>query len=111
MKRETEERIKAKAIRAWEGFKGLVPLLTVSLGGGMIVGGYVGAVENSRRIKKLESKHDKLRADYERTEAWLNQEVVPKHNNLADYAHREIESLKEENRTLMKKALQETEGK
>lgn len=111
MKRETQERIKAKAIRAWEGFKGLVPLLTVGLGGGMIVGGYVGAVENSRRIKSLERKHNTLQNDYESTVNWLNNEVVTKHNSLADYAHREIDALKDENRALMKKALQETEGK
>ena len=111
MKRETKERVKAKAIAAWQGFKSWVPLLSVGIGGGMLVGGYIGAVENSRRIKTLEKKHNQLRADYESTEAWLNQEVVPKHNNLADYAHREIESLKEENRALMKKALQESEGK
>ena len=70
---------------------------------GIIIGGSMTALRDSRRITKLENRlgeHIKV-----------NNENVDIHNDFVDWTHSEIEKLTRQNNELLERALRETEGK
>lgn len=70
---------------------------------GVIIGGSVTALHDSRRITKLENRlGEHIR---------VNNENVDIHNNFVDWTHQEIEKLTRQNNELLERALHETEGK
>ena len=70
---------------------------------GIIVGGSITALHDSRRLSKLEKDHGKLVNTFNGN--------VDKHNDFVDWTHEEIEKLTRQNNELLERALRETEGK
>ncbi len=70
---------------------------------GIIIGGSVTALRDSRRITKLEKDHGKLVDTFNGN--------VDKHNNFVDWTHEEIEKLTRQNNELLERALRDSEGK
>lgn len=82
-----------------------IPPLAIGLGGGMLVGGYFGAIKNSSDINKM-----KKRIDHQ-------SEVLDQHadagNALVDRCredHEKLEELERRQALLMEQALRETAG-
>ena len=70
---------------------------------GIIIGGSITALHDSRRLSKLEKDHGKLVNTFNGN--------VAKHNDFVDWTHEEIEKLTRQNNELLERALRETEGK
>ena len=70
---------------------------------GVIIGGSITALHDSRRLSKLEKDHGKLVNTFNGN--------VDKHNDFVDWTHEEIEKLTRQNNELLERALRETEGK
>lgn len=70
---------------------------------GLIIGGSVTALHDSRRISKLEKRLG--------THIKVNNDNVDVLNEFADETNKKIEELTRQNNILMEKALKETEGK
>lgn len=70
---------------------------------GLIIGGSVTALHDSRRISKLEKRLG--------THIKVNNDNVDVFNEFADETNKKIEELTRQNNILLEKALKETEGK
>ena len=70
---------------------------------GIIIGGSVTALRDSRRIAKLENRLGEHTKN--------NNDNVEIYNNFVDWTHSEIDRLTRQNNELLEKALRETEGK
>ena len=70
---------------------------------GVIIGGSLTALRDSRRLTKLEKDHGQLVNVFNGN--------VDKHNDFYDWTHEEIEKLTRQNNELLERALRETEGK
>ena len=70
---------------------------------GLIIGGSMTALRDSRRISKLEKRLG--------THIKVNNDNVDAFNDFADETSKKIEELTRQNAILLEKALKETEGK
>ena len=70
---------------------------------GIIIGGSITALHDSRRLNKLEKDHGNLVKTFNGN--------VDRHNDFVDWTQEEIEKLTRQNNELLEKALRETEGK
>ena len=91
--------LKGAAIKAKEV---IVPAVSFLIPG-IIIGGSITALHDSRRLSKLEKDHGKLVNTFNGN--------VDRHNAFVDWTHEEIEKLTRQNNELLERALRETEGK
>lgn len=106
MRRETKERIKTGWYRFCSGVKELAPWFALGSVGGMIVGGYVGAIENGKQIIRINKRLD----GHEQVINY-NADVVD-HNAEQSRKDRErIEELERRQALLMEQSLKEIAGK
>lgn len=111
-----KEKTKMKLERGWLKFKNFVSEYGTPIGlgtvSGMILGGYLGAIENSRQIRKVNKRlntHEKV-INY--NAGVLNQHADAGNELAAQTAkmQEEIEELQRRNGLLMENALRETKG-
>lgn len=98
----------SKKIRIWlkekaQKAKSAIWPLTVAIIPGIIIGGSVTALRDSRRITTLENRFNKHQE--------IGNQNVDIHNKFVDWTHDEIDRLTRQNNELMERALRETEGK
>jgi len=91
--------LKDAAIKAKEAIGPIVACMIP----GIIIGGSITALHDSRRLSKLEKDHGNLVKTFNGN--------VDKHNDFVDWTHEEIEKLTRQNNELLERALRETEGK
>lgn len=98
-------KIRAKWERAKAEIKELLPWVAFGTVGGMIVGGWVGAIDNSTKINRLAKRVDR------------HSELINQHadagNSLAERTwedHQKIEEIERRQALLMEQALRNTEG-
>lgn len=91
--------LKGAAIKAKEAIGPIVTFLIP----GIIIGGSITALHDSRRLSKLEKDHGKLVDTFNGN--------VDRHNAFVDWTHEEIDKLTRQNNELLERALRETEGK
>lgn len=70
---------------------------------GIIIGGSITALHDSRRITRLEKRFGRHVDVFNKN--------VDIHNNFVDWTHAEVEKLTRQNNELLERALRETEGK
>lgn len=112
MKQETKMKWQRAWMRFKEEVKEIAPCAILGGGIGMLIGGYVGTIENSKQIGTI----NKRLALHERV---INNhaDILDQHadagNKLADREHQmeeEVKELQRRNNLLMEKALQNTKG-
>ena len=91
--------LKSTAIKAKEA---VVPIITFMIPG-IIIGGSITALHDSRRLSKLEKDHGNLVKTFNGN--------VDRHNAFVDWTHDEIEKLTRQNNELLERALRDSEGK
>ena len=91
--------LKEVAHKAKENIGPILACLT----SGLIIGGSVTALRDSRRIAKLENRLGEHTKN--------NNDNIEIYNNFVDWTHSEIDRLTRQNNELLERALRETEGK
>lgn len=94
-KPETKAKIKIKLKRVGEELVGYLPWIA----GGMLIGGYIGAIKNSNDIQKI---NNRLSND---------EDIIDNNARASKYDRGRIEVLERQNNLLMEKALSITEGR
>lgn len=112
MKQETKMKLQRAWMRLKEDVKELAPALCIGSGLGMLIGGYFGAVENSRQIKKTNQKLNTVAQHVDYHTEIINQHADAGNACVAreDKMEKEIEELRRQNNILMEQALQRTKG-
>lgn len=105
MKNETKIRIKTGWYKFTRTVAEMAPWLAIGTVGGMIVGGYAGAIQNSQqigRINKRLQRHGEL----------INQHADAGNDLVAKCRedHERLEELEKRQALLMKQALRQVEG-
>ena len=106
MKRETKERIKTGWYRFCNGVKEIAPAFAIGGVIGAAVTGYIGAIDNSIKINKLNKRvnvHEQV-INY-------NADVVDHNAEQSQKDRERIEELERRQALLMEQALKETAGK
>ena len=106
MKAETKLKWKTGWFRFKQEVKEMAPWLALGTAGGMLVGGYFGAVENSRQIKHINKR-------IERHSELINQHADAGNDLVAKCRedHEKLEELERRQTLLMEQALRDTNGK
>lgn len=99
----SESKIKIAAKNALIKVKESIGPIVAILIPGIIIGGSVTALHDSRRLTRLEKDHRELVNTFNGN--------VDKHNGFVDWTHDEIDKLTRQNNELLERALRETEGK
>lgn len=99
----SENKFKIMAKSAWIKVKESAGPIVAILIPGIIIGGSVTALHDSRRITKLEKRFGRHVDVFNKN--------VDIHNNFVDWTHTEVEKLTRQNNDLLERALRETEGK
>lgn len=94
-KPEFVERVKIKAKHIGNELLSFVPWIA----GGMLIGGYFGAIKNGSDIQKINKRLDR------------NIEIVDNNAACSKYDRRRIDDLERQTNLLMEKAMAITEGK
>lgn len=112
MKQETKMKLQRAWMHTKEGLKAIAPALCIGSGLGMLIGGYFGAVENSRQIKKTNQKLNAVSQHVDYHTEIINQHADAGNACVAreDKMEQEIEELRRQNNILMGQALQRTKG-
>lgn len=106
MKNETKLRIKTGWYRFTETMKEMAPWLAIGSVGGMIIGGYTGAIKNGRQIDRINKRLD------QHSEA-INQHADAGNALVAKCRedHERLEEMEKRQALLMEQALRETDGR
>lgn len=112
MKQETKMKLQRAWMHTKEGLKAIAPALCIGSGLGMLIGGYFGAVENSRQIKKTNQKLNAVSQHVDYHTELINQHADAGNACVAreDKMEQEIEELRRQNNILLGQALQRTKG-
>ena len=106
MRRETKERIKARWYRFCQGVKEVAPAVAVGGVIGAAVTGYIGAIDNSIKINRLNKRVDRhselINQHADACNAWADQ---------CDQDRQRIEELERRQALLMEQSLKEIAGK
>ena len=99
----SENKIKIALKTGWIKVKESIGPVMAILIPGILIGGSVTALHDSRRITKLEKRFGKHVDIFNKN--------VDIHNGFVDWTHDEIDKLTRQNNELLERALRETEGK
>ena len=105
MKQETKDKIQRKWMRAKQVVKEWAPWIGISVAGGCIVGGYVGAIDNSIEIGKINKRLNRHAEVIDHNADCLDQRT----NDLRDRSQaleEQVAELQKQNNLLMERALQ-----
>lgn len=105
MKQETKDKIQRKWMRAKQTLKEWAPWIGIGAVGGCIIGGYVGAIDNSIEIGKINKRLNRHAEVIDHNADCLDNRT----NDLRERSEaleKQVEELQRQNNLLMERALQ-----
>ena len=105
MKQETKDKIQRKWMRAKQVVKEWAPWIAIGTVGGCMIGGYVGAIDNSIEIGKINKRLNRHAEVIDHNADCLDNRT----NDLRERSEaleKQVEELQRQNNLLMEKALQ-----
>lgn len=109
MKPETRMKIRRKLMPVKNFIREWAPPIAIGLAGGMLIGGYVGTIDNSIQIGKINKRLDThakvINGNADALEGRTN--YLKTHQ---EELEKKVEELQRQNNLLLEKALRETNG-